>query len=95
MLDIFEIVDAWIASRNPSSARRDLAYKRYEICTKCEHNRTVLRKFAPTEICNICKCALSAKIFSSKKNSCPLEKWDVVDFENVMFKTEKKDKTLI
>lgn len=94
MIDVFEIVDAWIASRNPSSDRRELAYKRFDICSKCEHKKTVLRKFAPTEICNICKCALNVKIFSNKK-SCPLNKWDVVDDTNIMFSSEKKDKTLI
>jgi len=75
MLDVSEIIKAWAISINPTKEQATLAEKRYTICKPCEH----IKKLNKLEICGVCKCPISKKIFaSSKKNWCPKGYWDTI-----------------
>lgn len=87
MNKIKEIVTAWIVSFNPSEDEKLLAEKRYEICNSCTNR---VNNILGVEICKVCGCPLSKKIFTLKdQESCPIKKWDEVDSE---FREIKKNK---
>lgn len=82
MNKIEEIFKAWriALTADKDSPEYILASKRIEICEGCEHKETIA--IGDTDIftrCNVCGCALRAKIFSPVLNACPKGKWDYVD----------------
>jgi hypothetical protein len=93
MSKVFEIIEAWIESRNPSPFRQELAIARLNICETCDSKETILKKIKPIQICGICKCPLDKKVFTTKKGDCPLKKWESV--ENSELFIQKNDKTII
>jgi hypothetical protein len=82
MNKISEIIGAWIISFNPTDEQKELAEKRYEICLGCEHygkNRPITRE----EYCKKCLCPIQKKVYTQKMGeTCPLNKWDVVEKED-------------
>jgi len=87
MNKVEEIFTAWrialtVAKDDP---RYDLACKRIEICEGCEHKEiVVLGSFDVFTRCNLCGCALKAKIFTpvthnDPEGSCPEGKWSDVE----------------
>lgn len=87
MIDIFEIIDAWATSMNPSEEVKELATKRLEICNSCDSNVELLKNKKWSRFCNQCGCPIKKKIFSHKiKDACDLNKWEEVDKE---FKNKK------
>jgi hypothetical protein len=93
MSNVFEIIEAWIESRNPSPFRQELAIARLNICETCDSKETILKKIKPIQICGICKCPFDKKVFTTKKGDCPLKKWESV--ENSELFIQKNDKTII
>jgi len=76
MNKIEEIFRAWGIMFNPSDIQSELAAKRMEICNKCDYKKTI-----PVIHCEVCGCALKAKIYSPKVNACPKQKWLDVEKE--------------
>lgn len=76
-LDIKEILSAWKAKVKPTSAQKDLAKQRAEICDKCD--KVGKRDVSGQEYCTVCGCYLKAKVYSYKEGACPEGKWDEVD----------------
>lgn len=66
-----DIVKAWGSMINSTPEEEELAAKRYDICRKCPER---VNKIG-VELCGACGCPLKAKVYSSKKKSCPLGKW--------------------
>ena len=93
MSNVFEIIEAWAESRNPSPFRKELAIARLNICNTCEYKETILNSIKPIQICGICKCPLDKKAFTTKKGDCPLKKWDSV--ENSELFIQKNNNTLV
>lgn len=82
MIDLNEIVNAWITSFNPTEEVQTLANKRMEICNGCESNIPLFRDKKWSRVCNECGCPIAKKIFSHKNNdACDLGKWNDVDDE--------------
>ena len=78
MNKIEEIFKSWNISFNPNNEQNELAEKRISICNKCDHKKTNLG----INRCELCGCALKAKVFTPVKGACPAGKWDKID--NVM-----------
>ncbi len=93
MSNVFEIIEAWFESRNPSPFRRELAIARLNICNGCDQKKTIFKNIKPIVVCGICKCPLDKKVLTTKKNDCPLKKWDVV--ENSELFIQKNNNTII
>ena len=93
MSNVFEIIEAWVESRNPSAFRKELAIARLKICNTCDSKETILKSIKPIQICGICKCPLDKKAFTTKKGDCPLKKWDIV--ENSKLFIQKNNNTII
>lgn len=73
---IKEIFSAWGIMFNPSNAQSELASERISICDACENKREV-----PFIYCEICKCPLKGKVFSTVIGACPAGKWNELDKE--------------
>jgi hypothetical protein len=65
MSKLEEIREGWLNYIFDNPEVKELAEKRAEICSICPENKN--------NICNICKCWLSAKV-KSPKSQCPLKK---------------------
>lgn len=84
---ITEIFSAWRISFNPNDDQSDLASKRIEICNGCEHKEMIsIGEFDIFARCNLCGCALKAKIFTNHTykdvgGTCPMMKWLTVEDE--------------
>ena len=76
MNKIEEIFKSWGISINPNEEQSELASKRIQICNSCEH-----KKEGVINTCDVCGCALKAKVFTPVKNACPIGKWEEVDSE--------------
>jgi hypothetical protein len=72
MNKIQEIFKSWNIAFNPDDKQSKLASNRIEICNKCEHKKTNLG----INTCEVCSCALKAKVFSPVIGACPEGKWD-------------------
>jgi len=86
MNKIQEIFTAWGISFNPNSEQSELASKRIEICNSCEHKK---QNAIFKNVCELCGCALKAKIFTPVKGACPAGKWDIVDNVHIKEKVMK------
>lgn len=69
MLNFIDITNSWIDSYNPTEEQRTLANERKEVCNKCDELQYL--NIFDIYLCNLCKCPINKKIFSTKK--CP--KW--------------------
>ena len=71
-----EIIEAWSISMKPNEQQKKQAIIRYAVCKSCEHNK-------PTttfgEVCNLCNCPLSKKVFSVRKGACDDGRWNKID----------------
>ena len=85
MNKIEEIFKSWRISFNPNDEQSDLASKRIEICDGCEHKEMLnIGEIDIFARCNLCGCALKAKIFTPKTyqdvgGTCPIQKWTEVE----------------
>jgi hypothetical protein len=81
-----EIFTAWGISFNPNDEQSELASKRIEICNGCQHKKqnTIFKN-----VCELCGCALKAKVFTPVKGACPAGKWDAVDNVHIKEKVMK------
>lgn len=75
-INLFEIVDAWITSINPTKEQIELARKRTIICNTCPHKIETIQGVKLAVICGKCGCPLAKKVFSKDQNPCPLKKWN-------------------
>jgi len=95
MNKINEIFTSWRISFDPTVPQAELASERIQICEVCEHKETV--EIVNIDIftrCNLCGCALKAKIFTPKTyldegGSCPIMNW--ADLEEQYLKKKKND----
>jgi hypothetical protein len=76
MNKIEEIFKAWGIMFNPNDLQSELAGKRMEICDGCESKKT-----KPIVHCDLCGCALRAKVYSPAIGACPIGKWTAVEME--------------
>ena len=76
MNKIEEIFKAWGIMFNPNDLQSELAAKRMEICDGCESKKTT-----PIVHCDLCGCALKAKVYSPAIGACPIGKWTAVEME--------------
>jgi hypothetical protein len=65
MNKIEEIFTAWGIAFNPNDKQAELAGLRMQICDRC----------------NLCGCALKAKVYSQVESACPDGRWAKVDRE--------------
>jgi hypothetical protein len=88
-MDLIEIINSWKNANNPSDSQYQLALKRSEICKNCTSKKTITKIFKLGVICGECGCPIEKKIYSIKRNACPLGKWNEIDqvhFENSQIK---------
>jgi ribosomal protein L37E len=72
LIDLVNIAKSWIIARNPNEEQKDKAESRITICNKCPHSGKVLG----AEVCTLCGCPLSKKIFSPNgPGECPDGRW--------------------
>ena len=90
-----EIFDAWVTSINPSTNEKILAQERLNICEGCEHRKELFKNNGWSEICKLCGCPLSKKVYSKFYNSCPIKKWEEVDVKFIEKLENKNNKTII
>lgn len=81
-LDFRKISRAWFDSYFGTPEQKTLASKRIAICETCPSRKVLTDKIGIATICGECGCPLSKKIFATKFNDCPLEKWQEVDSEH-------------
>lgn len=82
MLNVQEIVEAWITKINPTEEQKKLAEERATICSTCD--------LAKGPVCSKCGCLLPAKVYSPRENPCPKRKWtcDTEYFSKKVSKTK-------
>jgi len=90
-----EIFNSWLSAKNPTKEQKELAEKRYSICSTCEYKKPLIKNNRWSEICLRCGCPLNKKIFSNIYNSCPLKKWGDSDNGLLEPQIEKNNKTII
>ena len=90
---LISIAEAWMISANPTPPQKVLAEARWKVCIGCDEFREH-RDITGEPYCYECKCPLNKKIFSSKFNECPLNKWEDVD-TLFLSATKKNKKTLL
>jgi hypothetical protein len=83
---ISTIAKAWIAASNPTPSQKELAEKRYSICTECKHYGKS-RPVIGDEYCTVCACPISKKIFTQSLDACPKHYW--LEVERPYFKSKK------
>jgi hypothetical protein len=95
MIVFNDIVKALWTAASPTTEESFLGEKRFEICSKCEMYKEVLKKKKWSAYCKACGCPVSKKVFSKTINQCPLDKWlDIYKlYGNGM--DEKEQKTII
>jgi len=76
MNKVVEIFKAWGIAFNPNDKQAELAGLRMQICDLCEHKKTL-----GINRCNLCGCALKAKVYSQVESACPDGRWAKVDRE--------------
>ena len=91
MVDIKEIIDAWVVKSNPNKNQLNKSIERANICNVCPSKKVITKSIKLATICGECGCPIGAKIFSLKYNPCPLKKWEEVDKKYLV--EEKKLKT--
>jgi len=74
-----EIIEAFRIKWNPTESQKILSEKRLEICAVCPSRKELIQDSTFWVLCGECGCSLDAKSHSPVRNSCPLDKWDVVD----------------
>lgn len=71
-MDLIKIAKSWMIARNPTEEQKMVAESRISVCNGCEHSQKILG----AEICTLCGCPLSKKIFSPQGPSeCPDGRW--------------------
>lgn len=72
MNKIQEILTSYLTKYTATEEQRELASKRLEVCTACEH----WKHSAIRDYCDLCGCTTSGKVFSPKgAEACPMKKW--------------------
>lgn len=79
MVNIKEIIDAWVISFNPNEHQINKSIDRGKICDVCPSKKIITKSFKLATVCGECGCPISKKIFSAEFNPCPLKKWEEVD----------------
>ena len=94
MINIKEILDAWITSFNPTDEELSRANDRYDICSTCPARKEIVSGVNWALVCGACGCPLSKKVYSKISNACPLKKWEEVDKKHNLIMSIKKQNTL-
>lgn len=76
-----EIINGWTNLLNKKKHVEEIASKRKEICSNCEHNSKFYKTLRFDEHCMECGCTLSAKV-RSLESECPIGKWLAVKIDN-------------
>lgn len=92
MINVKQIIDAWIISFNPTDKQKELAEKRGKICDDCLSKKNIFENKKWSAVCGECGCPIGKKIFANEFDPCPLHKWREIDDE--YFPNRKKNKTL-
>jgi len=72
LIDLVNISKSWIIARNPNEEQKTAAESRIAICNECPNSQKILG----LEVCSLCGCPLSKKIFSPKgPGECPDGRW--------------------
>jgi hypothetical protein len=83
MNKIQEIFTAWNISFNPNDEQAELASKRIEVCNSCEHKK---QNTFFKNVCDLCGCSLSKKVFTPIVGACPDGRWN--DIDNAVLKNK-------
>jgi len=94
VINIKEILNAWVTSFNPTPEQLSRANDRYSICSECPSRREIFSNKNWSMICGECGCPLQKKIYSNAINPCPLKKWENVDKKHNLNTHIKKTNTL-
>lgn len=79
-----EITGSWWRAANPTEEQSNLAELRLGICKECPSMVESAVSFGYK--CGECGCPIGKKIFTDRKNGCPMSKWNNVDklFEHIL-----------
>jgi hypothetical protein len=92
--DIKTIVSAWAISINPNPSQKELAEKRWDVCSTCPSKVETLKGKKWSFRCSECGCPLSKKVFANNFDECPLGKWKDID-DPYFNSNQKNTKTII
>ena len=79
------ISQAWFDSYFGTNEQKLLAQERLKVCDTCPSKEELFKNQNWSVICGECGCPLSKKIFSKKIKECPLNKWNEVDSNSIIF----------
>ena len=79
------ISQAWFDSYFGTNEQKLLAEERLKVCDTCPSKEELFKNQNWSVICGECGCPLSKKIFSKKIKECPLNKWNEVDSNSIVF----------
>ena len=76
-LNIPKILEAFKIKISPTDEQKELAKKRFSICSTCEFRKGDVDSNLVS--CRDCGCFLHGKIFTNNQGECPKGKWDEID----------------
>ena len=79
------ISQSWFDSYFGTNEQKLLAQERLKVCDTCPSREELFKNQNWSVICGECGCPLSKKIFSKKIKECPLDKWNEVDSNSIIF----------
>lgn len=79
------ISQSWFDSYFGTNEQKLLAQERLKVCDTCPSKEELFKNQNWSVICRECGCPLSKKIFSKKIKECPLNKWNEVDSNSIIF----------
>ena len=79
------ISQSWFDSYFGTDSQRELAKERLNICKMCPSKKELFKNQVWSVICSECGCPINKKIFSKKIKECPLNKWNEVDSNSIIF----------
>lgn len=85
-IDFKEIIGSWYNKIKHTPEQKELADKRFEVCSTCPHKQEIIEGLEWTLKCGKCGCPLAGKVYTKKTHlmkggSCPLDKWKEVETE--------------
>ena len=79
------ISQAWFDSYFGTNEQKLLAQERLKVCETCPSKKELFKNQNWSVVCSECGCPINKKIFSKKIKECPLDKWEEVDSNSIIF----------
>ena len=79
------ISQSWFDSYFGTDSQKELAKERLSICESCPSKKELFKNQSWSVVCGECGCPINKKIFSKKIKECPLNKWNEVDSNSIIF----------